>query len=138
MKKMVKITLNLLNEKVKENLSQIQKNQKAIQKLLKKQDCGSKDELEKNFTKNKCLLAENIDFIYLQLNLTNSIEKGREKTGLDQYSTPILKKVNECFELTMDGFLIYNSIQSSDSENVIHRLRNYYQQLENYKRISRF
>jgi hypothetical protein len=100
MQKMIKITFNLLSEMVKENLSQIQVNQKKILNLVKKPHFDSKkEELENTFKQNEMLLAENIDLIYSQLNVTRSSKK-----------RPAIfpREVSECLELTMAGFVVYH------------------------------
>jgi F420-dependent methylenetetrahydromethanopterin dehydrogenase len=140
MKTMIKNTIDMLREKVKENLTQIQNNQKEIRELLKQQASITRTEqLENKYAINKSLLAENNDFINVQLTLTNFLEKYEETIilGTSQGMIPSFKDVNECFELTVNGFLIYDSCHPYYSDDSFYtRLLNYYQQLENYEKCS--
>lgn len=140
MKTMIRKTIDMLREKVKENLTQIQNNQKEIRELLKQQVSVIRTEqLEKKYAINKSLLAENNDFINVQLTLTNFLEKYEETSLLGDSlgSKPAFKDINECFELTINGFLIYDMEHPYYSDlNFFNRLLNYYQQLENYEKCS--
>jgi hypothetical protein len=134
MQMMTRITLNLLSEKVKENLSQIQRNQIKIQELIVNRNSNpTQQELEKEFAINLLLLNENMEFLYTQLTLSQTDEKNSEALSENEnYPALILKNVNDCFELTMDGFVIYNSIDQD--ENFLNRLSNYSQQLAQYEK----
>jgi hypothetical protein len=139
MKAMIRKTIDKLREKVKENLTQIQNNQKDIRELLKQQVSGSRTEkLEKKYAINKSLLAENNDFINVQLTLSNFLEKYEQTAFLsEENSASVFKDVNECFELTVNGFLMYDSCHPYYSDdNFFKRLLDYYQQLENYEKCS--
>jgi hypothetical protein len=140
MKAMIKKTIDMLREKVKVNLMQIQNNQKEIRELLKQQVSVIRTEqLEKRYAINKSLLAENNDFINVQLTLTNFLEK-YEDTGMlekceDSY--PVFKDENECFEHTINGSIMYDKSHPYYLDvNFFDRLLNYYQQLENYEKCS--
>jgi hypothetical protein len=134
MQMMTRITLNLLSEKVKENLSQIQRNLIKIQELIVNRNSNpTQQELEKEFAINLLLLNENMEFLYTQLTLSQTDEKNSEALSENEnYPALILKNVNDCFELTMDGFVIYNSIDQD--ENFLNRLSNYSQQLAQYEK----
>ncbi|NJO69871.1 MAG: hypothetical protein HC830_11845 [Bacteroidetes bacterium] len=137
---MIKKTIDLLREKVKENLTHIQNNQKEIRELLKQQVSASRtEELEKKYAMNKSLLAENNDFINVQLTLTNFLEKYEETAllGCIQGESHGFRNVDECFELTVNGILMYNSSHPYYADDkFFHRLLIYYQQLENYEKCS--
>jgi len=76
MKEMIERTLEILKDKVKGNLLQIQNNQSEIRKLLKEPVSDERSiELEEKYALNKILLAENNDFINVQLTLTNFFDK---------------------------------------------------------------
>jgi hypothetical protein len=91
MKTMIRKTIDMLREKVKKNLTQIQNNQKEIRELLKQQVSVIRTEqLEKKYAVNKSLLSENNDFINVQLTLTNFLEKYDESTLLGNVSVESL------------------------------------------------
>lgn len=107
MDKTFKITIKLLTEKVKENLEKIQNNQKDIRNLLVKQDSDLRNEkLKKKYSVNETLIGENIDLIKVQLGLTSLLEKKENKTvpGTQEISA-IIKEINDCLELTINGVL---------------------------------
>lgn len=137
---MIKNTIDTLRERVKENLMQIQNNQKEIRELLKQPASSKRTELlEKKYAINKSLLAENNDFINVQLTLTNFIEK-YEETGFlseDKEDKPAYQNEDECFEHTINGFLIYdNAHPYYKDDKFFNRLIEYYKQLEDYEKCS--
>lgn len=140
MKALIKNTIEMMREKVKENLTHIQNNQKEIRELLKQPVSDTRTEkLEHKYAINKSLLAENNDFINVQLTLTSFLEKYEESAFLtgEMGSTPVFRDVNECFELTINGFLIYDKAHPFYSDDTFfNRLLNYYKQLEDYEKCS--
>ncbi len=111
MDKTFKITIKLLTEKVKENLEKIQNNQKEIQNLLEKQCSEQRNEkLKKKCTINENLLSENMNLINFQLGLSSLIERNENRIfpGTKEI-TAILKDINECLELTINGVLGYKT-----------------------------
>lgn len=140
MKTMIKNTIETLREKVKENLMQIQNNQKEIRELLKQPVSSKRTELlETKYTINKSLLAENNDFINIQLTLTNFVEK-YEKAGFlseENNEKPAFHNEDECFEHTINGYLMYDSSHPYYSnDQFFNRLIEYYKQLEDYEKCS--
>jgi hypothetical protein len=82
-------------------------------------------------------LEENIDLINMQLNLTSLLEREEKGTfpGRVNELNPILREVNDCFELTIPGVLIYNTDCMCFSDDRFGDfLANYYQQLDSYKK----
>lgn len=119
---------------------QIQNNQKEIRELLKQPVSAKRTEfLEGKYAINKSLLAENNDFINVQLTLTNFLEK-YEETGFlsdEKVNTPTYKDEDECFEHTVNGFIMYDATHPYYSdEKFFKRLIEYYQQLEDYEKCS--
>lgn len=125
MQKLMKITFNLLREMVKENLSQIQVNQKKILQLFKTTRSDSKNKaLEAAFEQNKVLLAENMALIYSQLSITESSKKKSEI---------IFRDVNDCLELTMAGFMVYHKEKFNGQEDkFLNLLNDYSRQLRKF------
>lgn len=119
MDKTFKITIKLLTEKVKENLEKIQYNQKEIQNLLEKQCSEQRNEkLKKKCTINENLLSENMNLINVQLGLSSLMERNENRTfpGTKEISA-ILKDINECLELTINGVLGYKTDRNYITED---------------------
>jgi hypothetical protein len=140
MKEIVLKTIESLKDKVRANLLEIQNNQKEIRNLLKQAPSQERtDNLEERYTLNRVLLAENNDFINVQLTLTNFIEK----YGNTHIFTQILENAepqseDECFELTVNGKMCYNSKHPYfKSDTFFQRLLEYYQIIEDYEKCSK-
>ena len=131
----------MLKEKVKSNLTEIQNNQKEIRSLLKQTASPERSlELEENYGLNKVLLAENNDFINVQLTLSNFLDKYNNSDVLENefVTVPLqYRNENECFELTVNGRLIFNQSHPFYSDdNFYRKLLNYYQKVEDYEACS--
>jgi hypothetical protein len=140
MKDMIKNTIDMLREKVKENLTQIQNNQKEIRTLLKQENSLERTEkLDQRYAINKALLSENNDFINVQLTLTNFLEKYDETEILKEESKKRVsyRDENECFEFTVNGYIIFDpSHPYYADEKFFNRLLHYYEHLEDYEKCS--
>jgi len=128
----------MMKEKVKSNLIEIQNNQKEIRSLLKQSASPERSiELEVKYALNKVLLAENNDFINVQLMLSNFLDKYSNSDVLEceMVTVPMqYRNENECFELTVNGRLIFNqSHPFYNDDNFYHKLLNYYQKVEDYE-----
>jgi hypothetical protein len=143
MRDMIKRTIELLKEKVKSNLLEIQNNQKEIRNLLKQPVSAERSaELEEKYSLNKILLAENNDFINVQLTLTNFLEKyntsdifENEQSVNSPYQCMGEK---DCFELTVNGSLSFNSQHPFfNDDNFFQKLLRYYQDMEDYENCSK-
>lgn len=130
----------MLREKVKENLAQIQNNQKEIREILKQPVSEQRTErLEKRYAINKSLLSENNDFINVQLTLTNFLEKYEDRRFMCDSSNviPVFKDEEECFEQTVNGLIMYDCNHPFYADDKFFgRLLQYYQHLENYEKCS--
>lgn len=131
----------MLKEKVKSNLTEIQNNQKEIRSLLKQPASPERSlELEGKYGLNKVLLAENNDFINVQLTLSNFLDKYNNSEVLESelVTVPLqYRNENECFELTVNGRLIFNqSHPFYNDDNFYRKLLNYYQKVEDYEACS--
>lgn len=143
MREMIKRTIELLKEKVKSNLLEIQNNQKEIRSLLKQPVSAERSaELEEKYSINKILLAENNDFINVQLTLTNFLEKYNTSDIFEneQSASQPCQCTNEkdCFELTINGVLPYNMQHPFfNDDNFFQKLLRYYQDIEDYENCSK-
>lgn len=141
MKNTIISTIAMLKEKVKSNLTEIQNNQKEIRSLLKQPASPERSlELEGKYGLNKVLLAENNDFINVQLTLSNFLDKYNNSEVLESelVTVPLqYRNENECFELTVNGRLIFNqSHPFYNDDNFYRKLLNYYQKVEDYEACS--
>lgn len=141
MKSIIKKTIEMLKEKVKGNLMEIQNNQKEIRNLLKQPASAERSvELEEKYALNKVLLAENNDFINVQLTLSNFLDKYSSSEVLKSEMEPVqatFRNEEECFELTVNGRLLFNSQHPYyQDDNFFHKLLAYYQKLEDYETCS--
>jgi hypothetical protein len=140
MKDMVQKTIESLKERVRANLLEIQNNQKEIRELLKTPVSQERtDKLEEHYALNRALLAENNDFINVQLTLSNFIEKYGNTNIFDKNldnNEPLTE--DECFEMTVHGKMGYNSKHPYyKNENFFNRLLVHYQELEDYEKCSK-
>ncbi len=131
----------MLKEKVKSNLTEIQNNQKEIRSLLKQSASPERSlELEEKYGLNKMLLAENNDFINVQLTLSNFLDKYNNSEVFESefVTVPLqYQNENECFELTVNGRLVFNQSHPYYSDdNFYRKLLNYYQNVEDYEACS--
>jgi hypothetical protein len=140
---MIKRTIEHLKEKIKNNLLEIQNNQKEIRSLLKQPVSAERSsELEGKYSINKILLAENNDFINVQLTLTNFLEKYNSSDIFEKESTTSspcnCTGEKDCFELTINGLLPFNTEHPFyNDDNFFHKLLSYYQEIEDYENCSK-
>jgi hypothetical protein len=138
MKDMVKKTVDVLKEKVKSNLLEIQSNQMQIRELLKQPVSAERStQLEEKYAINKVLLAENNDFINIQLSLSNFMEKYSNSNIFDTQAVTApcaCTSEGECFEMTINGVLSFNAQHPFyEDDNFFHKLMKYYQDVEDYE-----
>ena len=142
MKEMVKKTVDVLKEKVKSNLIEIQNNQKQIRELLKQPVSTDRSaQLEEKYATNKVLLAENNDFINVQLTLSNFMEK-YNNTDIFEHGAVTTAcnytNENECFEMTINGMLDFNTQHPYYSDDsFFQKLMKHFQESENYEKCDK-
>ncbi|NJM16949.1 MAG: hypothetical protein HC896_17630 [Bacteroidales bacterium] len=140
MKNLLQQTIDLLKQKVKENLEVIKVNQVDIKAILKEPTSDLRTRrFDEKYQYNKELLGQNNDFINIQLALINFLEKYKDTPVLDEgievenVYDPFSK--DDAFELTVMGKLTYNHqhpfYHDSDFFN---NLMVYYQQNEAYEK----
>jgi hypothetical protein len=142
MREVMKKTIDVLKEKVKGNLLVIQNNQKEIRNLLKQPVSSERSiMLEEKYALNKILLSENNDFINVQLALTNFLEKYNNSDIFDKEMVAASSKYadeKECFELTVNGQLLYNTTHPYyNDDKFFQKLLHYYQDIEDYENCSK-
>jgi hypothetical protein len=134
--------INDLKVIVRNNLNDIQNNQKAIRYWLKQSESEQKSaELEEKYAINKILLNENNDYINIQLTLTSFLEKYKDSNIIENDPSHVSKKImteEECFELTVNGQLSYNSQHPYyNNKKFFDRLLNYFQRIEDYENCNK-
>jgi hypothetical protein len=141
MRNTIRNTIDMLKEKVKANLKEIQNNQKEIRVILKQPASLDRSvELEEKYAMNKVLLAENNDFINVQLTLSNFLDKYSHTDILENemVTVPVqFRNENECFDLTVNGRLVFNqSHPFYNDDNFYGKLLQHYQKVEDYEACS--
>jgi hypothetical protein len=137
---LIQKTIALLKLKVKSNLELINKNQVKIKEILKEPNSSKRTTLfEEHYETNKSLLAENNDFISVQLTLINFLEKHKD-TLISEDNPPVLevecfKNEKELFDLTVKGTIAFNEKHPKyNNESFFKKLLHYYQDIEAYEK----
>lgn len=140
MKDLFQKAIEELKMRVKENLDVINKNQEEIKGLLKQPSSPERTEqFEKFYEVNKNLLAQNNDYINIQLTLINFLEKYKGTAVLDEKESIIdvfsISDDQEVFDLTIKGLVPFdeNHPQCANAE-FIDKLIAYYEANEDYER----
>ncbi len=136
MKDDLRKTLEVLREKVKQNLEIIHGNEADVRKLLKDEPVSSmrSDKLSIKFNINKKMLEENHESINLQLSIIKFMEKVQPVT----VSEPVENEdPNYCFELTVTGNMAYNEKHPYFNDDAFFcRLMDYYMAKEDYEKCA--
>ncbi|MCG8697296.1 MAG: hypothetical protein MI922_04525 [Bacteroidales bacterium] len=143
MQQLINKTIESLKARIKTNLEVINKNQGEIKAILGLQDSPEKKEqFERMFAENKKLLAQNNDFINIQLTLINFVEKYKNTAILEEdYQVVDIFSVTddeEIFELTCNGMIEFDENHPRyDDEEFFGRLLTYYEENEEYEKCQR-
>lgn len=132
-------TIESLKERVRANLLEIQKNQREIRELLKQDVSPERTEkLEERYSVNRLLLAENNDFINVQLTLTNFIEKyGNTNIFEDKLLQNEVLTADECFNMTVSNKMDFDqSHPFYKDEAFFQKLLDHFQKVEDYEKCS--
>jgi hypothetical protein len=146
MKELIQKTIDLLKRKVRENLEIINKNQTRLNEMLNQPFSSERTYMiEKNYSANKSLLAENNDLISLQLNLVSFLEKYKEtmvkwedvNEPLSELDIAAFLDDDELFELTIQGKLGFETGHPRfKDEAFFTKLLNYYASIEAYEKCN--
>lgn len=142
MKALIQRTIDLLKKRVKDNLEAINQNQTRLNEILNQPVSAERTyHIEKNYEANKSLLAENNDFISLQLSLLNFIDKYKDSLSVSEDDEALeLNPVSflddeELFDLTVQGKLDFNTAHPKfDDEEFFNKLLSYYASVEAYEK----
>jgi hypothetical protein len=145
MKVLIQRTIDLLKKKVRENLETINQNQIRLSEKLKEPLSSERTYyVDKLYSVNKALLAENNDFVNLQVTLVNFLNQYHDALSINENSTePVDPQVaayldeDEVFKLTVEGKLGFeNDHPKFDDETFFNRLLNYYTSIEAYEKCN--
>jgi hypothetical protein len=140
MRELIQKTISLLKQRVKNNLELINQNQVKIKEILQEPNSSNRSvKFEQRYEINKSLLAENNDFINIQLTLINFLEKYKDSLVLND-NLPVIeiKKIKdegELFDLTIRGTLPYNEEHPLyNNKAFFMKLLKHYQDKEAYEK----
>ena len=141
MENLINKVLRILKEHVKQNILEIQYNQDEINHILTENDSGLKSkELDYKYALNKELLNENEDFIKMQLEVTEFMEKyGHLFTSVEEYGIEEseLNENNKAnfFNQTVSGILKFDPKHPQfHNPKFFMELLKYYQEKEDYEK----
>ncbi|MFO7655785.1 MAG: hypothetical protein R6W78_01855 [Bacteroidales bacterium] len=143
MKELIQKTITILKLHVKNNLEVINQNQSRIKEILQSPASNERTvNFEKHYEVNKHLLAENNDYINVQLTLINFLEKYKNAAILQE--SPVLADLTksndeeEIYRLTISGELSYDRNHPNYENNSFFvKLLDYYQEKEEYEKCQK-
>ncbi len=140
MRDLIQKTIDILKKKVKTNLEIINDNQARIKDILKQPSSSQRNkDFEERYTVNKALLAENNDYINIQLTLINFLEKYKNTAVLEESKQIIdiysITDEKEILDLTIKGILLFDDQHPKyHDEDFIDRMIAYYESIEEYEK----
>ena len=140
MRQLIQKTISLLKQRVKNNLELINQNQVKIKEILQEPSSSNRSiRFEQHYEINKSLLAENNDFINIQLTLINFLEKYKDSQVFND-NLPVIeikkiKSEDELFNLTLKGTVPYNKDHPLyNNKAFFMKLLKHYQDIEAYEK----
>ena len=142
MKLLIERTIELLKMQVKENLQLINQNQSRLLEIMKQPVKSRKKKVyDECYEANMRLLGENNDFITMQLNLIDFLEKYKDSEILSDEVTEeyleLPEDENVIFSMTVEGELKFDNHHPLFSSNeFFNKLISYYSSIEAYEKCS--
>jgi hypothetical protein len=142
MKEILQTTIEQLRFHVMKNLELVRENEREIKEMLKDPVSPTKAQiLSEKYDYSKRVLAENNDFINLQLSIINFIykykgvwEKESELAPVNEAQTASLSR-DECFQLTIDSKLAFDPKHPFyNDESFFDNLLEFFKARENYEK----
>lgn len=143
MKNQLRSTLDMLREKVENNLIVIKQNEKKVRTILQNEPVSEErsGKLQENFDLNKDLLAENNDSINLQLEIVKYLEKYKSQLNEQGKEEQVTESIEEktidpeaYFQMTITGEMEYDEGHPFYQDPEFHdRLMNHYLANEDYE-----
>jgi hypothetical protein len=143
MKTPIHLTIELLKQRIKENLDKINHNQAEIRKLLNQPISVERTScIDKNYAINKDLLSENNDLISLHRLLLNFLAKYNNSIHHEETESSTLTPYsfldeNELFELTVNGKIAFDLRHPKfEDDKFFNRLLKYFTDAEAYEKCT--
>lgn len=139
MEKLVNKILRILKEQVNQNNMEVQLNQEEILRILsEKSNEKIQKELDYKYSINRELLSENEEFIHMQIELTEFMDKYAhlfaEVDEIDGEDEVEFDEILPYFKMTINGSLKYDSAHPQyNNPHFFDELIKYYQEVENYE-----
>ena len=139
MNKLMHKLLQVLKEHVNQNNREIQFNQVEIDKLLSDISLNArKKDLDSKYKLNRQLLDENSDFVKMQLELSEFMEKYKHlfplNTNESEINTTVGEDSGKLFIQTVSGVLKFDASHPQyHNPHFFQELLKYYQSQENYE-----
>lgn len=141
---LMKQVVEALKTKVAINLEEVKKNEIRFRTMVLEENCNVNSlEITSIIENNKGLLAENLDFINIQISILRFIEKYQylfvnQNVNGDDYSEPEYNAgSSDYFELTIKGDLPFSLAHPLFHDNTFFgQLMNYYESREEYEKCS--
>ncbi|NJO69870.1 MAG: hypothetical protein HC830_11840 [Bacteroidetes bacterium] len=143
MKELLQSTIEQLRLHVMKNLELVRENEREIKEMLQEPVSVSRARtLTEKYNFSKKVLAENNDFINLQLSVINFIYKYKDLWGQEavlvevEKSVPVEISREECFQLTVESRMDFGPDHPYfNDEGFFGNLLEYYQLQENYEKM---
>ncbi len=142
MKEILQTTIEQLRFHVMKNLELVRENEREIKEMLKEPVSPNKAQiLSEKYDYSKRVLAENNDFINLQLSIINFIYKYKgvweqegELAPVNEVQAASLSR-DECFQLTIDSKLRFDSKHPFyNDDSFFDNLLEFFKAQENYEK----
>ena len=142
MKELLQNTIEQLRFHVMKNLELVRENEREIKEMLKEPVSVARARvLSDKYDYSKKVLAENNDFINLQLSIINFIYKYKlvweqeTEMAVVQEAEPVVLTREECFQLTVESKLDYGPQHPFYyDDSFYNNLLEFFQQRENYEK----
>lgn len=142
MKELLQNTIEQLRSHVMKNLEMVRENENEIREMLQEPVSVVRASLlSEKYEYSKKVLAENNDFINLQLSIINFIykykhiwEQEKELAVTSEIENVHLSR-EECFQLTIDSKMSFGPNHPFfNDENFFHNLLDFFQEQEDYEK----
>lgn len=139
MERLVNKILKILKEHVSQNNKEVQLNQEEILRMLsEKPNEKIQNELEYKYSINKELLEENEDFIHMQIEMSEFMDKYAHLfTDADEIEDAVEFEEDEdlpYFNMTINGSLQFDTKHPQfNNPHFFNELIKFYQEAENYE-----
>mgnify|MGYP006296380785 CR=1 FL=1 len=137
MRKQLLFTIELLKQRVMNNLGSIKENEKDIRRLMRSSKSPFEEEaLAKKLSRNKELLAENNEALRIQFGIIEFMNKYLQTK--EKGKVIVYENEDELFDLTATGTLPFDEDHPRfTSDDFYNRLMDYYISNEDYEKCNK-